>query len=83
MQFAAPRSFIPLDGIVHPRSGREPDRPYRLGLPDEYDCGYESEGAGTWSVMAGGSWNYYPKLPAPYYYRFLGNSPPHPSAWGM
>jgi M6 family metalloprotease-like protein len=53
-----------------------------LGLPDEYDYGYESEGTGNWSVMAGGSWSYYPKLPSPYYWVFLGNSPPRPSAWG-
>jgi immune inhibitor A len=27
-----------------------------LGLPDFYDYGYDSRGAGYWSVMAGGSW---------------------------
>ncbi len=54
-----------------------------LGLPDEYDYGNESQGTGTWSLMAGGSWNWYPALPPPYFFRFLSNSPAHPSAWGM
>jgi len=49
-----------------------------LGLPDEYDYGYESEGTGRWSLMAGGSWNMFPPISN----RFLGNSPAHPSAWG-
>jgi immune inhibitor A len=49
-----------------------------LGLPDEYDYGYESWGTDYWSLMAFGSWATYPV-----YTRFLGNSPTHPSAWGM
>jgi len=41
-----------------------------FGLPDLYDYGYDSEGDGDWSLMAGGSWNGY-----------LGNSPAHPDAF--
>ena len=41
-----------------------------FGLPDLYDYGYDSEGAGNWSLMAGGSWN-----------GTLGNSPAHPDAF--
>ena len=33
-----------------------------LGLPDQYDYGYESAGTGMFSLMAGGSWNAYPVL---------------------
>jgi immune inhibitor A len=47
-----------------------------LGLPDEYDYGYESEGIGMYSLMAGGSWNYYPKAAI-----FSGNSPALLDAW--
>jgi M6 family metalloprotease-like protein len=49
-----------------------------LGLPDEYDYGYESSGTGRVSLMAGGSWN---RVPDVYPY-CAGNSPAHPSAWG-
>ncbi len=28
-----------------------------FGLPDLYDYGYDSRGLGSWTVMAGGSWN--------------------------
>ncbi|UCG31286.1 MAG: M6 family metalloprotease domain-containing protein [candidate division WOR-3 bacterium] len=28
-----------------------------FGLPDLYDYDYDSEGVGSWSLMAGGSWN--------------------------
>jgi immune inhibitor A len=49
-----------------------------LGLPDEYDYGGESWGTDYWSLMSYGSWATYPV-----YTRFLGNSPTHPSAWGM
>jgi M6 family metalloprotease-like protein len=41
-----------------------------FGLPDLYDYGYDSEGLGSWSLMAGGSWN-----------GANGNSPAHPDAW--
>ena len=49
-----------------------------LGLPDEYDYGYESQGTGRISLMAGGSWNRVPDV----YPDCAGNSPPNPSAWG-
>jgi M6 family metalloprotease-like protein len=41
-----------------------------FGLPDLYDYGYDSQGLGSWSLMAGGSWN-----------GTRGNSPAHPDAW--
>lgn len=41
-----------------------------LGLPDLYDYDYDSEGAGDFCLMAGGSWN-----------GSHGSSPAHPSAW--
>jgi immune inhibitor A len=41
-----------------------------FGLPDFYDYGYDSKGLGSWSLMAGGSWN------GP-----NGNSPAHLDAW--
>ena len=41
-----------------------------FGLPDLYDTDYDSEGLGTWSLMAGGSWN-----------GALGASPSNPDAW--
>jgi M6 family metalloprotease-like protein len=47
-----------------------------LGLPDEYDYGYESEGTGALSLMAGGSWGVWPLS-----YIFLGNSPAFLDAW--
>jgi M6 family metalloprotease-like protein len=49
-----------------------------IGLPDEYDYGYESNGTGRISLMAGGSWNRVPDI----YPDCAGNSPAHPSAWG-
>lgn len=49
-----------------------------LGLPDEYDYGYESQGTGRVSLMAGGSWNRVPNV----YPDCAGNSPAQPSAWG-
>ncbi len=47
-----------------------------LGLPDQYDYGYESEGTGIFSLMAGGSWNQYPSA-----WIFSGNSPAFLDAW--
>ncbi|MBI4710124.1 MAG: M6 family metalloprotease domain-containing protein [Nitrospirae bacterium] len=41
-----------------------------FGLPDLYDYGYDSAGAGDWSLMAGGSWN-----------GTNGSSPAHFDAW--
>ncbi len=47
-----------------------------LGLPDQYDYGYESDGTDVYSLMAGGSWNRYPSIRI-----FSGNSPAHLDAW--
>ncbi|MGZ4122188.1 MAG: M6 family metalloprotease domain-containing protein [Tumebacillaceae bacterium] len=47
-----------------------------LGMPDLYDYGYDSEGVGAWSVMAGGSWARFPN-----YLQYNGNTPVHPDAW--
>jgi immune inhibitor A len=47
-----------------------------LGLPDFYDYGYDSEGIGMFSLMAGGS--YGRDLQDRYY---SGNTPVHPDAW--
>jgi hypothetical protein len=47
-----------------------------LGLPDQYDYGYESEGTSIYSLMAGGSWNQYPRGAM-----FAGNSPAFLDAW--
>ena len=41
-----------------------------IGLPDLYDYGYDSEGAGNFCLMAGGSWN-----------GSSGTTPAHPSAY--
>jgi immune inhibitor A len=35
-----------------------------LGLPDLYDYDHSSAGVGSWSLMAGGSWNYSGRYPA-------------------
>jgi immune inhibitor A len=47
-----------------------------LGLPDQYDYGYDSEGTGMYTLMAGGS--YGRSLPSAFY---SGNSPVHMDAW--
>ena len=47
-----------------------------LGLPDQYDYGYESNGTGIYSLMGYGSWNTYPPVPI-----LSGNSPAHLDAW--
>lgn len=47
-----------------------------LGVPDLYDYGYDSEGVGAYTIMAGGSWTRYPNS-APY----SGNSPVYFDAW--
>jgi immune inhibitor A len=53
-----------------------------LGLPDEYDYGYESDGTGFYSPMARGNWGmWYPNPKFPDYLMFLGNSPTHFDAW--
>lgn len=66
--------------------GRDPSPPYVgvfahefghvLGLPDLYDYGYDSEGVGMFSLMAGGS--YGRDIQDRYY---SGNTPVHPDAW--
>ncbi|HWI64188.1 MAG TPA: M6 family metalloprotease domain-containing protein [Symbiobacteriaceae bacterium] len=48
-----------------------------IGLPDLYDYGYDSEGVGDVSLMAGGS---YGRAYADRYYS--GNSPVHVDGWG-
>jgi M6 family metalloprotease-like protein/uncharacterized repeat protein (TIGR02543 family) len=45
---------------------------HALGLPDLYDTDYSSEGIGTWSLMAGGSWNKVSRS---------GDRPAHLDAW--
>lgn len=50
-----------------------------LGLPDQYDYGYESDGTSIFSLMAGGSWNRYPSYSGSAI--FSGNSPAFLDAW--
>jgi len=52
-----------------------------LGLPDQYDYGYESEGTGYYSLMAAGSWARYPYGTLDERRMFSGNSPTHLDAW--
>ena len=47
------------------------------GLPDVYDRDYSSEGVGSWSLMAGGSWN----GPNSGGWGSDGSSPAWPDAW--
>lgn len=47
-----------------------------LGVPDQYDYGYESEGTGIYSLMSSGSWTRYPNNVA-----YSGNTPVMLDAW--
>jgi immune inhibitor A len=49
-----------------------------LGLPDEYDYGYDSEGIGAYTLMASGSWTRYPNA-----WQYAGNSPVYLDAWSQ
>ena len=69
---AATGPFLPTVGVYAHEFG------HVLGLPDEYDYGYESNGTGRISLMAGGSWNRSPNI----HPDCAGNAPAHPSAWG-
>lgn len=73
-----------LTGYLGPVSGPYPPQVgvyahefgHVLGLPDLYDYGYDSEGMGAYTIMAGGSWTRYPNAP-----QYSGNSPVHFDAW--
>ncbi len=66
--------------------GREPSPAYPgvyshefahiLGLPDQYDYGYQSEGTGMYTLMAGGSYGRNIN-----YRWYSGNTPVHLNAW--
>lgn len=70
---------IPVDGVevfyysIEPEDGNIGVFCHELGhvfgLPDLYDYGYDSEGVGSWCLMAAGSWNN------------GGLTPAHLSAW--
>lgn len=49
-----------------------------INWPDLYDIDYTSEGAGSWSLMSGGSWGYLPAAG-----QQPGASPSHPDAWSL
>jgi len=57
---------------------------HAIGLPDLYDTDYSSEGAGDWTLMAGGSW-LGPQTPFVWngsnYTKIIGDSPAHLDAW--
>ena len=73
-------SPVRVDGVYAYRYSMEPDDGnigvfahefgHVLGLPDLYDYGYDSAGAGYWSLMASGSWGN------------GGTKPVHIDAWG-
>ena len=73
-------SPVPVDGVYVYRYSMEPEDGkigvfahefgHVLGLPDLYDYGYDSRGAGYWSLMAAGSWG------------GSGTKPVHIDAWG-
>jgi len=73
------RTPVPVDGVyvyeysMEPENGRIGVFCHELGhvfgLPDLYDYGYDSQGLGMWSVMAGGSWGNW------------GATPVHFDAW--
>lgn len=56
-----------------------------LGLPDQYDYGYDSEGTGMFTLMAGGSYGRNVTtadgVPKSTLRWFTGNSPVHMDAW--
>ncbi|MBI9011732.1 MAG: M6 family metalloprotease domain-containing protein [Clostridiales bacterium] len=53
-----------------------------LGLPDQYDYGYDSEGTGLFTLMAGGSYGSNVTAEQTVNGRwFTGNSPVHMDAW--
>ncbi|MFL0270000.1 M6 family metalloprotease domain-containing protein [Candidatus Clostridium radicumherbarum] len=49
-----------------------------LGLPDQYDYGYDSEGTGAYTLMASGSWTRFPNAK-----QYAGNSPVYLDAWSQ
>jgi len=48
-----------------------------MGVPDEYDYGYESEGTGIYSLKSSGSWTRWPNA-----VQYSGNTPVMLDAWG-
>jgi immune inhibitor A len=74
------RSAVPVDMVMVKQYSMEPEDGkigvfchefgHVLGLPDLYDYGYDSQGVGDWSLMAGGAWG------------GGGVTPTHIDAWG-